>query len=93
MRAVYSSEMSVDFQRTARCSIPEDSTVQKIIFTGGNILLCVCVWLEMGFGSLTGRTKNDYNTTAISTLYSSLLYALASSVYYSLHCPFSGHGF
>jgi hypothetical protein len=41
---------------------------------------------------LIGRTTNNYNTIAISTLYSSLLHSLVSSVYYSLHYPFPRNG-
>jgi hypothetical protein len=42
---------------------------------------------------LTGRTTNNYNTIAISTIYSWLLHTLVSSVYYSLHYQFPGNGF
>jgi hypothetical protein len=42
---------------------------------------------------LTGRTINNCNTIAISTLYSSLLHSLVSSGYYSFHYPFPGNGF
>jgi hypothetical protein len=45
------------------------------------------------YGPLTGRTTNNYNTIAISTLYGSLLHKLLSSVCYSLHYPFPLNGF
>jgi hypothetical protein len=41
---------------------------------------------------LTSRTTINYNTIAIYTFYSSLLHALMSSVYYSLHYLFSSTG-
>jgi hypothetical protein len=34
MKAICSSEMSVDFQRTARCYIPEDSTLHCFVLAG-----------------------------------------------------------
>jgi hypothetical protein len=52
------------------------------------------VWIvEYIYWPLTGLTRNNYNTIAISTLYTSLLHAIASSVYYSLHHPFPGNEF
>jgi hypothetical protein len=57
-------------------------------------LLIDGVWIGYWiYWPLTGRTTNNYSTIAVSTLYSSLLHAIVSSVYYSLHWPFPGNGF
>jgi hypothetical protein len=42
---------------------------------------------------LTGRTTSNYNTVAVSTIYSLLLHTPVFSVYSSLKNPFPGNGF